>query len=430
MLPTEQNERLTRVGAGTPMGELLRRYWMPVLLSEDLPAPDCEPVRVTLLGERLVAFRDTSGRVGLIDRLCGHRCADLFFGRNEEDGLRCTYHGWKFDVMGHCVDMPTEDEDSNFAGKVQLTAYPCREAGGTVWTYMGPPALEPPLPDFEFMHVPETHRFVSWNVQECNFVQAIEGGIDSAHSAFLHSTLDSHKMNEAWRDQGRRSGNLRDLYHARDKHPKFFARDTDYGVLVGSRRNTGEDKYYWRYNLFLMPFYSAPPSGERAKFIHGFVPLTDETCARWSFSYSLDTPFSAQQVAAWRRGDGIHAAILPGTFHIPLRNKSNDYLIDREEQRTLTFTGIGGVGEQDFSVQEGMGTIVDRSRERLGVTDIGIIAMRRRLFKEAADLLEGTEPFSAGHGEVYRVRAGDVLLPPDAKWDEDEAVKKVLTATL
>jgi phthalate 4,5-dioxygenase len=429
MLPAEQNERLTRVGKGTPMGELLRRYWIPVLLSEDIPEPDGDPVRITLLGERLVAFRDTSGRVGLIDRLCAHRCADLFFGRNEEDGLRCTYHGWKFDVDGNCVDMPTEDEDSNFANKVQLTAYPCREAGGTVWTYMGPPALEPELPQFEFNAVPETHRFVSWNVQECNFVQAIEGGIDSAHSAFLHSTLDSHKMNEAWKEQGRRTGNLRDLYHARDKHPKFFARDTDYGVLVGSRRNTGEDKYYWRYNLFLMPFYTAAPSMPRSKFIHAFIPLDDENCARWSFSYSLDAPFSAQQIAAWKKGEGIHAAEIPGTFHTPVRNKSNDYLIDRQEQRTLTFTGIKGTGEQDFSVQEGMGTICDRSRERLGVTDIGIIAMRRRLFKESADVLEGIEPFSASHGDVFKVRAGDALLPADAAWDEDPEVKKVLTAT-
>jgi phthalate 4,5-dioxygenase oxygenase subunit len=430
MLPVEQNERLTRVGRGTPMGELVRRYWIPFLLSEDLPTPDCDPVRITLLGESLVAFRDTSGRVGLIDRLCAHRCADLFFGRNEEDGLRCTYHGWKFDVMGNCVDMPTEDEDSNFANKVQLTAYPCKEAGGALWTYMGPPALEPGLPEFEFMRVPETHRFVSWNVQENNFVQAIEGGIDSAHSAYLHSTLDSHKMNEAWREQGKRSGNLRDLYHARDKHPKFFARDTDYGVLVGSRRNTGEEKYYWRYNLFLMPFYSAPPSMPRSKFVHAFVPIDDYTCTRWSFSYSLDTSFSAQQKAAWRSGEGIHAQVHPGPAHIPVRNKSNDYLIDREEQRTLTFTGIKGTGEQDFSVQEGMGTVVDRSRERLGVTDIGIIAMRRRLLKESSELLEGTEPYSASHGDVYRVRAGDVLLPADASWDEDAEVKKVLTATM
>jgi phthalate 4,5-dioxygenase oxygenase subunit len=429
MLATEENQRLCRVGRGTPMGELLRRFWIPVLTSEDLPHPDCDPVRVTLLGERLVAFRDTEGRPGLIDRLCAHRCADLFFGRNEENGLRCTYHGWKYDITGRCVDMPTEDEDSNFADKVRLTAYPCKEAGGAIWTYMGPPALEPPLPEFEFMNVPETHRFVSWNVQENNFAQAIEGGIDSVHSAFLHSTLDSHKMNEAWREQGRRSQNLRDLYHARDKHPKFFAHDTDYGVMIGSRRNTGEDQYYWRYNLFLMPFYTSPPSAPRSKFVHAFVPLDDETCARWSFSYNLDSPLSAQQVAQLRKGQGIHAALIPGT-HIPQRNKSNDYLIDRKEQRELTFTGITGTGEQDFSVQEGMGTIVDRTREHLGVTDIGIIAMRRRLLREANELQEGVEPYSASHPEVYMVRAGDLLLPPDAAWNEDPRVKEVLTATI
>jgi phenylpropionate dioxygenase-like ring-hydroxylating dioxygenase large terminal subunit len=411
------------------MGELLRRFWLPVLTSEDLPHPDCDPVRVLLLGERLVAFRDTSGRVGLIDRLCAHRCADLFFGRNEEDGLRCTYHGWKFDVTGRCVDMPTEDEDSNFADKVTLTAYPCKEAGGVIWTYMGPSELEPSLPGLEFMNVPDSHRFVSWNIQENNFVQAIEGGIDSVHSQFLHSTLDSHKKNEAYYERARRTGALGDRYRAGDRHPKFFSRDTDWGVLIGARHNTPEDKYYWRYNIFLMPFYSAPPGGRSGKMFHAFVPLDDYTTARWCFTYNFNSPLPASEVAQLRKGQGVHAALIPGT-HTPLRNKSNDYLIDREEQRTLTFTGITGTGEQDFSVQEGMGTVVDRSREHLGVTDIGIIAMRRRLMREANELQEGIEPFSASHPDVYMVRPGEVMLAADAQWDEDPAVKQEITATI
>src|SRR5487761_1204663 len=428
MLPTEQNERLAKVGPGTPMGELVRRFWIPALVSGDLPEADGEPARITLLGERLVAFRDTSGRVGLIDRQCAHRCADLFFGRNEEGGLRCTYHGWKYDIEGRCVDMPTEDVDSNFASKVRLTNYPCRERGGVIWTYLGPPELQPELPEFECLRVPDSHRFVSWSVQECNFVQAIEGGIDSAHSNFLHSTLDAYRMTDAWRAQWERSGVLRDRYHARDRHPKFFAEDTDYGVVTGARRDTGEGQFYWRYNLFLMPFYSMPPAGKDQKFFHAFVPLDDETCARWTFTYNVSTPLSARDMAAWRAGSGVHAELIPGT-HIPVHNKSNDYLVDREEQRTYTFTGIKGTGEQDFSVQEGMGLIVDRNREHLGVTDIGIIAMRRRMLKEATDLQEGIEPYAAAHGEVFRVRAGDVVLPPDAVWDTDERAQEVMAAT-
>ena len=429
MLSTELNEKLTRVGPGTPMGDLLRRFWMPFLQTEDILEPDSAPVRVQLLGESLLAFRNTDGQVGLIERNCPHRLADLFFARNEECGLRCTYHGWKFDTEGKCVDMPTEDEDSNFADKVSITAYPVRERAGVCWAYMGPRHLMPDLPEFEFMRVPDDHVYVSWNTQENNFAQAIEGGIDSAHSNFLHSTLDAYRMTDAWREQGQQSKNLRDMYHARDRHPKFFARDTDYGVMIGARRNTGDtENYYWRFNLFLLPFYSAPPSNPRSKFVHAFVPLDDHTCARWSFSWNVDQPISKQQRDEWDRGSGIHSALVPGT-HLPLRNKANDYLIDRWDQKTKTFTGIAGTGEQDFSVQEGMGRVVDRSREHLGVTDIGIIAMRRRLLKEATDLQEGIEPFSASHPDVFHVRAADVLLPRDAQWDEDERVKEAMVAS-
>ena len=447
MLPTDQNERLTRVERGAPMGDLVRRYWIPFLTSEELPAPDGDPLRVRLLGEDLVAFRGSAGRVGLIERLCAHRCADLFFGRNEEGGLRCTYHGWKYDVTGQCVDMPTEDEESgsgvpdpykpgsvgarhaspSFKDKVRLTAYPVEERGGVLWAYMGPAELRPELPAFEFLRVPESHRYVSWNLQENNFAQAIEGGIDSAHSNFLHSSLDAYRKTEAWAEQGKRSGNLRDLYHARDAHPKFFAKDTDFGVLVGARRNAGEGTFYWRYNLFLMPFYTTPPGAPNQHSFHAFVPVDDVTTARWTFTYNVSKPLPAQQVAAFRKGQGLHAAKLPGT-HVAVRNKSNDYLIDRTEQRKYTFTGITGTGEQDFSVQEGMGLVVDRAREHLGVTDIGIIAMRRRLAQDATNLQEGVEPYSASHGDVYHVRPGDVLLPPDAAWDEDSKVKEVLTA--
>jgi phthalate 4,5-dioxygenase oxygenase subunit len=428
MLTHEENERLTRVGRGTPMGELMRRFWIPFLLYTDLPEPDCPPVRVTLLGEKLVAFRDSSGRVGLIDRLCAHRCADLFFGRNEEDGLRCTYHGWKYDFEGKCVDMPTEDAASTYKNHIRLTAYPVRERAGVLWTYMGPKPELPELPEFEWARAPDSHRFTSWSFQQNNFIQAIDGGIDTVHSVFLHSGMDSHRKLNDWQEQGRREGNPRLVHRVRSNPPKLFAKDTDFGVMIGGRYPGKEGGDYWRCNLFLMPFYTMPPGNlPDRKICHAFVPVDDVTTARWVFSWNFEHAFTSRERAEMQAGTSVHVELIPGT-HDPARNKSNDYLIDRKLQRTLTFTGIKGIGEQDFSVQEGMGAIVDRTREHLGTSDIGIVAMRRRLLKAAADLQEGAAPYAASHGDVYRVRPAEVMLPSDAKWDEDERLKEAMTA--
>ena len=187
MLNDTDNEFLTRIGPGTPMGEYLRRFWMPFLLPEELPAPDCPPVRTTLLGEALVAYKDTNGDIGLIDNYCPHRRASLFFGRNEECGLRCVYHGWKFDKDGNCVDMPSEPAESNFKDKVKVKAYPAREWGGLIWAYMGPRENIPELPNIDWATLPDSHRVISKRIQESNWVQSVEGGIDSSHISFLHN---------------------------------------------------------------------------------------------------------------------------------------------------------------------------------------------------------------------------------------------------
>src|SRR3954463_3013755 len=176
MLSREDNELLTRTGPGTPMGELMRRYWFPVLLSEDLPKPDCPPKRVTVMDEKLVVFRATDGRVGLVDERCPHRGASVFFGRNEENGLRCVYHGWKFDVDGRCVDMPSEPSESSFKNKVRIASYPCIERAGIVWTYMGPPERKPGFPELEWAAVPDSYRYATRHIQECNWLQGVEGG--------------------------------------------------------------------------------------------------------------------------------------------------------------------------------------------------------------------------------------------------------------
>jgi phenylpropionate dioxygenase-like ring-hydroxylating dioxygenase large terminal subunit len=429
MLSPEENAKLTQVEGQTPMGAVVRRYWQPFLLSMDLPEPDCDPVRVRLLGENLVAFRDSSGKAGLVYQHCPHRMADLFYGRNEEGGLRCIYHGWKYDVAGNCVEAPTEPKESNFASKIHLRSYPVEERAGILWTYMGPAHLSPELPDFEFMHVPDSHRFVSWSTQDCNYAQAIEGGIDTIHSVYLHSSLDSHRRLEEYKRSG--AGNLGGVQarlRTRDNPPILFAENTDYGVLVGGRYKGDEAEDYWRYNLFLLPYYSMPPGAPGQKLCHAFVPLDDTTTARWSITWSLEKPLAARDVASMRAGSGVHAQVIPGT-HTPVRNRGNDYLIDRTEQRTLTFTGIRGTGEQDFSVQEGMGPICDRSEEHLGVTDVGIIQMRRRLLEDAANLEKGVEPYAAGHGDVYRIHAGDAVLPSEVtNWADDQNTRKALAA--
>ena len=215
MLSLKDNETLTKTGPGTPIGKLLRRFWTPALLATELPKPDCPPVKVKLMGEALVAFRDTNGRIGLIDQFCAHRKANLFFGRNEECGLRCVYHGWKYDVEGNCVDMPSEPPESRFKEKIRLKSYPCQEWGGIIWTYMGPRELRPELPQLEWARLPDSHRCFQKRLQDCNWAQALEGDIDSAHIAFLHfgQTPSERVANTA--------------AEYRDVSPRFFVDKTD-----------------------------------------------------------------------------------------------------------------------------------------------------------------------------------------------------------
>jgi phthalate 4,5-dioxygenase oxygenase subunit len=400
MLSGEENELLTRTGPGTPMGELFRRYWTPILLSSELPAPDGAPLRVGLLGEALVAFRTTSGQVGLIQNHCPHRGASLFFGRNEEHGLRCVYHGWKFDVEGNCVDMPNEPAESDFKHKVKAVAYPTLERGGIIWTYLGDPATRPAPPDLEWALVPDEQRFISKRLQETNYAQAMEGGIDSSHVSFLHN------------EQGRRpAGSAAFRYLVADTAPKFEVVDTSYGFMIGARRNAEEDSYYWRITQWLFPFYTMiPPSGDNPIGGHAWVPIDDETCFTFSMSWHPSRALTDAEVEGYRNGAGIHALKIPGTFR-PQRNRTNDYQIDRQLQRSgRSYTGIVGISEQDTAVQESMGRIFDRTNERLGAADSAIIQMRRRLMKAARDLEAGIEPPALQPAD-FKVRSVSVVLP-------------------
>lgn len=411
MLRAEINELLTRTGPGTPMGELFRQYWIPALLAEELPEDDCPPVRVKLLSERMVAFRDSAGRYGLIDEFCAHRGASLWFGRNEEGGLRCPYHGWKYDVTGQALEIPSEPENSTFCAHVKLTSYPLVKIGDVLWTYMGEPQKQPPLPEFEFALVPPDQTYTSKRWQECNWLQAFEGGIDSSHVSFLHS--GGLKTDPLFK------GTKGNEYNMGDLKPYFEVAESDGGLFVGARRNAEEDTYYWRITPWVMPcFTMVPPRGDHPVHGHFWIPIDDENCWAYSFDYHPVRPLTAAEVQAMREGHGVHSENIPGTFR-PKANKDNDYLIDREAQkRGDTYSGVKGIAMQDASLQESMGPIVDRTKEMLVSADSGIIKARQKL-KRAAEALrdKGVTPPGVDPAH-HRVRSAAVVLPRDVAFVE------------
>jgi phthalate 4,5-dioxygenase oxygenase subunit len=411
MLRKEQNDLLTQTGPETPMGNMFRRYWIPALLAEELPENECPPVRVKLLSERLLAFRDTTGRYGLIDEFCAHRGVSLWFGRNENCGLRCPYHGWKYDVNGNCVEVPSEPEESGFRQRIKLKSYPLIERGGVLWTYMGPPELQPPYPEYEFATVPAAQTFSSKRWQESNWLQAMEGGIDSSHVSFLHrGNLNSDPLFK---------GAKGNQYNLSDSMPFFEVSDQPGGLFIGARRNAEEGNYYWRITPWLMPcFTMVPPRGDHPVHGHFWIPIDDENCWAWSFDYHPSRALRDDEVAAMRAGKGIHVEYVPGTYR-PSANKDNDYLMDRDAQKAgITYSGVAGIAMQDASLQESMGPIVDRTKENLVSTDNGIIMARHRLLKAARALAEkGVQPPGVDPAH-HRVRSASVILGPDQAFKE------------
>ena len=411
MLKKEQNDVLTRTGPGTQMGELFRRYWHPALLSSELPEPGCPPVRVKLLSERLLAVRDSDGKLGLIDEFCAHRGVSLWFGRNEHGGIRCAYHGWKYDVNGQCTEVPSESVESGFCKRIKLTSYPLVERGGVLWTYMGPPEHQPGLPEFEFATVPAEQSYMSKRFQACNYLQAMEGGIDSSHVSFLHSgNLNSDPLFK---------GSKGNQYNLNDSQPQFEVVPSDGGLFIGARRNAEEGHYYWRITPWVMPtFTMVPPRGDHPMHGHFWIPIDDENCWAWSFDYHPVRALTAAEKSAMDEGHGVHVKYVPGTF-FPLANKDNDYLMDRAAQKAgTTFSGVDGIGMQDASLQESMGSIQDRTKEHLVSTDNGIIMARHRLLKAAKALMEkGTAP-PATDPEHHRVRSVAMVLPVGVAFNE------------
>ncbi len=395
----ETSELLVRVGPGTAMGRLMRRYWVPVLLSSEIAEPDGPPVRVKILGEKLLAFRDTQGRAGLVDEFCAHRGASLFLGRNEEGGIRCSYHGWKYDVTGRCVDLP---QVPSLCAKMKITAYPCVERGGIVWAYMGPPEKKPAPPELEWCLVPESHRYVTKRLQESSYLQAMEGGIDTSHVSWVHRY-------EVDKDPMHKHSKALD-YIKKDSNVVFDIEEMPHGLTMYGRRLGGEDTHYWRITQWIFPWFTCiPPFGQHALGGHVWVPIDDENCWAWSINWLADRPLPQEELEAMQAGQGIHVKYVPGTF-VPLANKSNDWLVDRASQkRRDTFSGVSGFSIQDASLQESMGPIQDHSKEHLISTDKAIAMARRMLERAARNLEQGIEP-PALDAASQRVRAAAVLL--------------------
>ena len=428
MLSKADTEFLCRIGPGTPMGDLFRQYWLPAIQSDELPERDGAPLRVRLLGEDLIGFRSSTGEVGLIQSNCPHRGASLFFGRNEEQGLRCVYHGWKFSVDGQCVDMPNEPAESDFKTKVQAVAYPTRERNGIIWAYLGPRTTPPPLPDFEANMLGDKPVVMSIIHRPCNWMQGWEGEMDTVHQAFLHA--GATRVEDTIPDTF-------DYYIARTPAPRLFVIDTPYGTSYGARRPASEDTYYWRIAHMLFPCFAMIPAGlmgQQTRFA-AYVPRDDEHTLHWEIGTGLLDPSELPPEARGSEGRGPstrptewfkpNTSDWYGRFNMH-QEMANDYLIDRAAQRAWkSYTGIPGVRQQDMAVTESMGPIMDRTREHLGTTDALIIRTRRRMIEAARALADhGVVPPGVENPELYRQRSGGVILPRDANWwDATEALR-------
>ncbi len=438
MLSLQDNEILTRVGPGTPVGELMREYWVPALPSSEFPEPDSPPKRMRLLGENLVMFRDSAGKMGCFVESCPHRGASLFFGRNEETGLRCVYHGWKYDTTGACVDMPSEPAESNFKSKVRVKAYPCNDVNHLVWIYMGHREVPPPFPAFEVNTLPPEN--VSPPVimmEESNWFQNLEGDTDSNHLDYLHSRLDAFR----WRlfdekpKEGSRPGPFQGVWS--DKMPRLDVHFTDYGCFYSGRRRWDDEfnhrkvgdttSYEWhRINQFIFPFHTMITGADQVS-LRSFVPLDDNWAMlisqRGSLTEAIYDPRDEHQSPLETQIGFVERSSDPRTYFYTKANKHNDYLRDYEQERTNWVTGVPAIGNlQDRAMTELMSNekgevIYDRSREHLGSLDVMCIAVRRQVLKAAKTLRDtGVTPANVDNVQLDRVRHATVVLPEGADW--------------
>jgi phthalate 4,5-dioxygenase oxygenase subunit len=415
-----ESTELTRVGPGTVMGELFRQYWIPAAMSSELER-DGAPLRLMLLGEKLIAFRDSSGRVGVMDHRCPHRCASLFLGRNEENGLRCVYHGWKFDAEGNCLDMPSVPKHQDFKEKVKAKAYKVTERAGIVWVYMGAAAAAPPLPAIEAALLPDSDVTVVFGQRECNFLQALEGDIDTSHFGFLHGGhVDAADLAE--------DNLLR--YTVGNRTPEYYVADSDWGTTYAAHRQAGDGRTYWRFANFLFPFWTQTPQGEfpHQVDIRAWVPMDDTHTmfVHLSWNGRKRAIGTVKKDGSLLPGFGFGHKYLPNTTDWYGRwrlkdREATDWGIDRAAQHSnTTYTGIDNIHMQDQAVTESMGPITDHTLEHLAPSDQMVARTRRRLLHAARALRDkGTLPPGIENPEVfYGSRGGFFFTAPRSDWRE------------
>jgi phthalate 4,5-dioxygenase oxygenase subunit len=415
VLTREENELLCRVEGDAPMGQLMRRHWIPACLSEEVAEPDGPPLRVRLLGEDLVAFRDSAGRLGILDEYCPHRRASLALGRNEECGLRCLYHGWKMDVEGNVLEMASEPPESGFAAKVKHKAYPAREAGGFVWAYMGPadtmPAFEPPA----FAPTPQTRVSIVKIRVAANWAQVLEGQIDSAHSSTLHSSdmrpaqVDAAKATEqAW------------LRPSTDKAPRLQFEATAFGFRYAAIRRpiaNAATHDYVRTTVYVAPFTALIPPNDAYNVASVIVPV-DDTHTMFHFVAWNEAGKTGIEQAAWRKFNVAQVGVDLDAGFGNVRTRENNYLQDRAAMRHGDFTGIRGIPNQDIAMWESMGPIADRTKERLGSSDLAVSRFRRLMVAAARGMREGAGALGTGEPRIPQasLRAFEGIVPKSADW--------------
>ena len=382
MISREENNLLTQTNRGRPAGELLRRYWQPVALAEELP-PGAAPLSVKILGEDLVLFRDDQGRVGLLGIHCSHRGTNLSYGRVEDGGLRCLYHGWLYDIGGRCLEQPGEPGGGEHKNDIRHLAYPCKEAGGAIFTYMGPG--EPPLfPDYQFLKASPDHLYVGKIFHDCNYLQANEGNIDPVHLSFLHRFLE--KREERYRGVRGAEESHYNLV-ARNTAPLLDVELTDFGVRIYTVRRLEGDKAYLRVSYFILPNLSAFPgqTGGEGYSVNWHVPINDAHHWKYSFVFSAGAPLQKEVISRER-------SELTPDYRLA-RNETNRYLQDRESMKTKTYAGMGsGFQAHDAFATASQGQIQDRTEEHLVSSDKAIVAARKLLQQAIRDVQEGREP--------------------------------------
>lgn len=378
MITPSENELMCRVENGAPMGEIFRRHWMPACLSEEVEEPDGDPVKIRLLGEDLVVFRDSEGRLGILDEYCPHRRASLAFGRNEECGLRCLYHGWKFDVNGNAVEMSSEPAASGLVEKVKVKSYPVREGAGFIWVYMGPaetmPAFEPPV----FQPTPQTRIATSKVIINCNWAQILEGAIDSAHSSSLHSSdmvparvPGASATEKIWQRP------------STDKAPRLVVQRTPFGFRYTAIRRPIQNPQthdYLRTTLFIAPYTVHIPSNNLYNIAILHVPMDDTHTYFYFLAFGGET---CPDTETWRKFLHLQPGIDLDRQYRNLRTRENNYLQDRQAMKLGSFTGVKGIPNQDIVMWETMGAIADRSADRLGASDLAIVEFRRQMVEAA-----------------------------------------------